>query len=102
MKKLFWVCLTLSLGAGAFIGWMDSRPHWDDTGITVGAIVLSAGVLGILHPQKAWLWATLIGLGVTVWEYGVSGTVGAVVSIPIAFAAAYMGVVARRLAAPQS
>ncbi len=37
----------IALLFGLAIAWMDARPHWDDTGVTVGCLVLSAGLHGI-------------------------------------------------------
>jgi hypothetical protein len=52
----------LALGFGITIGYLGSRPHFDDTGIQAGLLVLSAGVLGALGPDRPWLWALAIGL----------------------------------------
>jgi hypothetical protein len=30
---------TLAFCAGLAIAWIDTRPHWDDTGITVGVLL---------------------------------------------------------------
>jgi hypothetical protein len=45
----------LVLLAGAAIAWFDTRPTWDDTGITAGALlaVSAAGTLGGLRPWTA-------------------------------------------------
>src|SRR5579872_5778671 len=55
--------LTLALVLGLSIGWMDSRPHWDDTGITAGSLLLSAGLVGFLASRRPWL----LGLAVGLW-----------------------------------
>ena len=34
----------LALVAGAFIAWVDTRPGWDDTGVTAGALLIGAGL----------------------------------------------------------
>ena len=59
--------LTLALAAvavGALAAFVDSRPHWDDTGIVAGGIFLACLVLGLFGPRRAWLWALCCGLGV--------------------------------------
>ena len=40
---------------------VDSRPGWDDTGITAGLILLACAGLGMAMPERAWLWALLGG-----------------------------------------
>jgi hypothetical protein len=54
-------------GMSALIDWVDSRPHWDDSGITAGVLFLSAAVLSALWPRRPWL----IGLttGVVLWAH---------------------------------
>jgi hypothetical protein len=48
---------------GLAIAYMDSRPSFDDAGITAGLMLISAGLLGLIAPQRPWLWA----LGVGIW-----------------------------------
>lgn len=56
--------LIAALALGLAIGWIDSRPHWDDTGITAGLLFLSAGVVTFLVPRRPWLCGIAIGAGV--------------------------------------
>lgn len=56
----------LALGLGLAIAWMDSRPHWDDSGITAGALLLSAGAIALISGRRPWLVGLLVGLGVFV------------------------------------
>ena len=55
--------LGLAVVFGVTIAYVGSQPHFDDTGIQAGLLVLSAGVLGLMGPERPWLWA----LGVGVW-----------------------------------
>src|SRR5579871_6862609 len=44
----------LLLGAialGLAIAWVDSRPRWDDTGITVGVLFITSAILGAVSPR---------------------------------------------------
>lgn len=50
------ICLGLS------IAYLDSRPTWDDTGITALALLATSGFLGFLSPQHPWLWALAVGI----------------------------------------
>ena len=60
---------------GLAIGWNDSRPTWDDTGVTAGLLVLAAAVFGVVSPARWWLWALLVGVGTPIFEIaGAAGT----------------------------
>jgi hypothetical protein len=43
MNKVLFVA-ALAIGAG--ITYVDSRPNWDDAGVTAAAILVSCGTLG--------------------------------------------------------
>lgn len=45
----------IALTCGVVIGWMDTRPGWDDTGVSAGLIVLAATTLVFLRPRYWWL-----------------------------------------------
>ena len=65
MQKLL---LALAVVAGLFIAYVDSRPTWDDTGITAGSILVSSGLLTLLGYRRPWLIALAIGLWLPVYE----------------------------------
>jgi len=69
MQKLL---LALAVLTGLFIAYVDSRPTWDDTGITAGAILLSSGLLTLLGYRRPWLIALAIGLWLPIYEIYVS------------------------------
>jgi hypothetical protein len=54
--------MPLALVLGLLIALVDSSPGWDDTGITAAAVFGSCGILGALHPRRAWQWALVVGL----------------------------------------
>ena len=60
MNKVLFVA-ALAIGAG--ITFVDSRPNWDDAGVTAAAIVVSAGILGAAGPSRPWLWRWPSGCG---------------------------------------
>lgn len=93
--------LALALAAvavGALAAFVDSRPHWDDTGIIAGGIFLACLVLGLLGPRRAWLWALCCGLGVPLVDIAISHNFGSLLAVAFAFAGAYAGVAVRKLA----
>ena len=60
---------------GLAIGWNDSRPTWDDTGVTAGLLVMAAAVFGVVNPARWWLWGLLVGVGTPLFEIaGETGT----------------------------
>jgi hypothetical protein len=105
-RTLHWVLLFLAVMIGLAIAWVDSRPHWDDSGITAGALLLSAGVLGLIGPRRPWLWA----LGIGVWVPGyiilrqvashsiTPGSASYLVILAFPMAGAYAGMAVRRAA----
>ncbi|HLO14793.1 MAG TPA: hypothetical protein VK206_08190 [Anaerolineales bacterium] len=95
MQKLL---LVLAVLTGLFIAYVDSRPTWDDTGITAGAMLLSSGLLTLLGYRRPWLIALAIGLWTPLYETYVSRnfSLPGVVLLPvvillITFVGAYSG-----------
>ena len=43
-----WLLLILAVIIGLIIGWVDSRPTWDDAGVTVGMILLVTAMFGVV------------------------------------------------------
>jgi hypothetical protein len=41
VRELIIAALAVTIGAG--IAWVDTRPTWDDTGVTAGALLLTGG-----------------------------------------------------------
>jgi hypothetical protein len=83
----------LLLCAGLAIAWIDTRPEWDDTGITAGLILLASG-LGSLAGIQPWLTAAIVVGPILVAE--LSGGTGVLLAIPIALAGAFSGAFIRR------
>jgi len=52
----------ISISGGILIFIIDSSNGWDDTGITVGMLLLLSAFCGYLSPKKFWLWALLSGV----------------------------------------
>jgi hypothetical protein len=92
--------LLAALALGGMITYVDSRPTWDDAGITAGAVFMSCVALGALGPRRPWLWAAAVGLWIPLLAIFRSHNFGTLLALAIAFAGAYAGVALRRLLAP--
>ncbi len=65
MQKILFV---IALAAGLSIAFVDSRPTWDDTAITVAALLVCGGIIGLLIKRRPWLYALALGLWLPLWE----------------------------------
>ena len=81
----------VALALGLLIAYADSSPGWDSTGITAGALLLSAGVTAFLGRDRPWLWALLVGLPTPVVEIGGAGTTGSLLALVFAGIGAGIG-----------
>jgi hypothetical protein len=63
MKMSFYIVCALAVTAGLSVAWIDTRPTWDDAGITAVMVLVIASVFGSLAGQKPWL----IALAVSIW-----------------------------------
>jgi uncharacterized membrane protein len=99
------VLLVIGVAMGLAIAWMDSRPHWDDAGITAGSLLLSAMVLGAMAPRRAWICGLAVGMWVplhlmvgAVTAHRVTlGTAGYLVILAFPMAGAYAGMGLRKI-----
>lgn len=91
--------LPLALALGLLMAYVDSRPTWDDTGVSALAVLLTCGLLGLIEPTQPYLWATAIGWWFPALSILLHGNYGAFMALGVAFLGAYGGHVVRRLAA---
>ena len=91
--------LLVALILGALIAWVDSRPSWDDTGITAGVLLLLSAGFGALRPRFAWLWALALGAWIPLTSIVIARNYGSILALVIAFIGAYLGVAAHHLLA---
>jgi hypothetical protein len=83
----------LGLAGGLVMAWVDTRPGWDDAGVTAGGLMLAAALAaGVGAP--AWLAAALVAGPIVLAQR--SGGAGIVVVIPLALAGALAGALVRR------
>lgn len=107
-RRLEWLMLAPALLVGISIATIDARPHWDDTGITVGMLLMGSALLGLGVTRRAWMIALAVGLWIPAWmaAHEVAGKpsangsalgVGCFV-LAVTTAGAYLGMGVRRLA----
>jgi len=80
------------------IAYIDSRPTWDDTGITAGAVLITAGILGALGPKRPWLWALCVGGFIPLFGIMHGWNWTSLLAVGIALVGAYGGMLVRRAA----
>ena len=90
----------IAIAAGLAIAYIDSRPTWDDTGITAFGVLLASGALAFVSPRRPWLWALAIGIWIPLAGIFISHNFGSLIALVFAFAGAYAGMLARRLVDP--
>jgi hypothetical protein len=83
--------------AGLGIAWVDTRPGWDDTGISALAVVAVCALFGALRPHHAWVWALLVGVWIPALNIALHHNYGALMALGIALIGAYIGAGGRRL-----
>jgi hypothetical protein len=90
-RRLF---LSAMLGnlLGFFIGWIDSRPNWDDTGITVLALLAASFISILAARRKPWIIAILVGIWVPLFNLSLQFNFGSLIAFVPAFAGAYLGI----------
>jgi hypothetical protein len=63
MNMMNKILLAVAVLGGIFLAYVDSRPGWDDTGITAGGLLVAAGIITLLGHPRPWL----VGLAVGIW-----------------------------------
>ena len=89
-----------AVAIGLLIAYVDSRPHWDDAGITAFAMLGSAGILGLIAPRRAWLWALAVGIWIPAYAVARAASLGSLAMLVVLvfpFAGAYGAAALRRL-----
>ena len=93
--------LLVALLLGVSIAWIDTRPTWDDTGITVGLLLIAAAGFGAVYPRLAWLWALALGAWIPLFNIMIAHNFGSLLALVLAFIGAYVGVGIRSLFFPR-
>ena len=97
-----WLLFLVAVSIGAAISFADSRPGWDDTGITAMAVFLACAVLSFISPGRFWLWPLAVGLWIPATAIMMTQNYGSLLALAFAFAGAGGGVAIRSMLAPIS
>ncbi len=79
------------MAAGLAIAYVDSRPTWDDAGVTASALLISAFAVAAFAGRRPWLWALLVGAWVPAVEFGIDRHPASFIALVFAFIGAYVG-----------
>jgi hypothetical protein len=93
ISELILAALAVTMGAG--VAWVDTRPTWDDTGVTVGMLLLAAGFAAGVG-LRWWAAALLVAAPILVAELPSAGW-GISVSLAFTGAGSLLGVTLRRV-----
>jgi hypothetical protein len=94
MQKVLTVIAAI---AGLFFAYVDSRSTWDDTGILVGAILITCGLISLVGYRRPWLLALLVGVWIPLNEIIFAHGYGSIIALVIAFVGAYAGWLLRKM-----
>jgi len=94
------VLLVVALGLGGLVTYVDTRPTWDDTGVTAAALLVTSGVFGFLGPSRPWLWAIALGIWIPLIGIARTQNYSTLFALAVAFAGAYGGMVIRGWLSP--
>ncbi len=83
--------LVVGLVCGLLLAILDSLPHWDDTGILVGGLLLSSGLLALLGCRKPWLLALAVGIWIPLHDIFLSHDPKMLFVLIFPFVGAYAG-----------
>jgi hypothetical protein len=99
-RPLTAVLAMAAIVVGLAVAWIDSRPGWDDTGLTAAAVFLAAAFFAALVPRRPWFWALSVGAWVPLFGIVGSRNTGSLLALAIAFVGAFAGAFVRKSLAP--
>lgn len=91
--------LSVAVLAGLGIAWVDSRPGWDDAGITAFSLLIVAGLIALVEPRRPWLWAFGVGAWIPLHAIVTAQRWSTLIVLAFPLVGAYGGMGIRKLAA---
>ncbi|MFZ1009990.1 MAG: hypothetical protein WAN65_24345, partial [Candidatus Sulfotelmatobacter sp.] len=92
----------IPIAIGVLIAYVDSRPNWDDAGITAVAVFAASFLFAAIEPVRPWLWALCVGVWIPLYGIIESHNFGSLLALVFAFGGAYSGVAFRRILSSSS
>jgi uncharacterized membrane protein len=86
----------LAVIGGLAIAYMDSRPGYDDTGVTAVLLISVAAIATAIGGTRPWFWALLVGAWTPLIEIPSGGSSGSLLALAFAGAGAAVGYLAAR------
>jgi hypothetical protein len=94
------VLALVAAAIGLTLGYLDSRPSWDDTGITAALLLLTSAMVAGFSGRRPWLWALLIGIWIPLLEgWGAAG-VASIAALAVSALGAFGAYLLVRASAP--
>jgi len=97
------LALAAAVAAGIAIAYIDSRPTWNDAGITAFAMLGVALLVALASPRRPWLTALAVGIWIPAHAVVRSGNPEALVMLVVVLfpmVGAYIGALLVRTFAP--
>ena len=95
---VFLVLVAFMLGMLIFM--VDSSPGWDDTGVSAANVLAASGLMGVIHPARAWVWALAVGSWVPLMGFALNPAgfhPASALALAFATVGAYAGALVGRL-----
>ena len=92
----------IALAFGGLVTYVDSRPTWDDTGVTAGTLLVISGMFGFVEPRHPSLWALALGVWIPLLSILRTQNYSAMLALIVTFVGAYGGMALRRWLLPTS
>jgi len=90
------ILLTIAILSGLFLAYVEASPNWDDTGLLVISLLVSAGLLTLLGHTRPWLVALAVGLWIPIRYIFQSQDLGMLIVLLFPLVGAYAGWVIRK------
>ena len=85
------IALFFSLLFGLLITWIDSQPTWDDTGMTVAAILIVSAFFGFIMKDRPWFWGLSVGIWIPLYNIIFYTNYTTILVVAFAFVGSYAG-----------
>ena len=93
MTKRALIAPAVGFAVGLTIGYVDSRPTWDDTAVTAGAVFLAAVVLAAARPRVFLVTGLAVGLPVFGMNAVLNANYGSAIAVGLGVVGSFVGYV---------